>query len=139
MNLSTCLHQFFDQYLPRTRGVSSHTVKAYRAALALFLPFAAHALSIDMESLTLQHLSPKLILAFLDHLETERFNIPRTRNLRLAALKSLAKMIRLIYPEQRDIADRILYIPQKRAQKPLIGFLSQGNYSGQIQNVNTQQ
>lgn len=125
MNLSTCLHQFFDQYLPRTRGVSAHTVKAYRDALTLFLPFAAHALSTDIESLTVQHLSPKLILAFLDHLETERSNIPRTRNLRLAALKSLAKMIRLIYPEQRDIADRILDIPQKRAQKRLIGFLSQ--------------
>ncbi len=125
MNLSTCLHQFFDRYLPRTKGVSTHTIKAYRDALTLFLPFAAHALSADIESLSVQHLSPRLILAFLDHLETERFNIPRTRNLRLAALKSLAKMIRLIYPEQRDIADRILYIPQKRAQKRLIGFLSQ--------------
>jgi site-specific recombinase XerD len=28
-----------------------------------------------------------------------------------------------MYPEQREVADTILNIPQKRAQKPLIGFL----------------
>jgi site-specific recombinase XerD len=125
MKLSSCLHQFFDQYLPRIKGVSAHTIKTYRDAFTLLLPFAATSLSIDIESLTVQQLSPNLILAFLDHLETERSNIPRTRNLRLATLKSLAKMIRLLHPEQRDIADRILNIPQKRTQKLLIGFLSQ--------------
>jgi integrase/recombinase XerD len=35
----------------------------------------------------------------------------------------LAKMIRLMYPENREEAQRILDIPQKRAQKQLIGFL----------------
>jgi site-specific recombinase XerD len=125
MKLSYGLHEFFDRYLPRIKGVSAHTVKAYRDTFTLFLPFAAKSLSTDIESLTIQRLSPRLILDFLDHLETERSNIPRTRNLRLATLKSLAKMIRLMYPEQKEIADRILSIPQKRTQKLLIGFLSQ--------------
>lgn len=125
MKLSSCLHQFFDKYLPRIKGVSTHTIKAYRDTFRLLLPFAAKSLAIDIESLTVQDLSLKLILAFLNHLETERSNIPRTRNLRLATLKSLAKMIRLMYPKQKDIADRILNIPQKRTQKLLIGFLSQ--------------
>ena len=48
-----------------------------------------------------------------------------TRNQRLAALKSLAKMIRFMYPEQRKLAEVILNIPQKRTQKVLIGFLYQ--------------
>jgi site-specific recombinase XerD len=38
-------------------------------------------------------------------------------------MKSLAKMIRLMHPEKREEAQRILDIPQKRAQKQLIGFL----------------
>ncbi len=64
-----------------------------------------------------------MLLSFLDHLESDRSNVVRTRNHRLAAIKSLAKMIRLMYPEKREVAQRILDLPQKRAQKQLIGFL----------------
>lgn len=124
MKLSALLHQFFDQYLSCLKGVSEHTICAYRDTFTLFLPFAAGYFSIKIDSLEIKHLSFEVILAFLDYLEKQRGNIARTRNLRLAALKSLAKMIRLMYPESKDVAERILNIPQKRSQKRLIGFLS---------------
>ena len=123
MKLSTCIYQFFDQYLPRIKGSSKQTIKAYRDAFTLFLPFAATHLSIKIESLRLEHLSSDLILDFLDYLESERNNVARTRNHRLAVIKSLAKMIRFMYPEKRDLAESIMNIPQKRTQKKLIGFL----------------
>jgi len=123
MKLSTCIHQFFDQYLHNIKGVSENTIKAYRDTFTLFLPFAAEHRSIKIESLMIDYLSFDLILDFLDYLETQRNNIPSTRNNRLATLKSLAKMIRLMYPNKKALADKILNIPQKRAQKPLIGFL----------------
>ena len=125
MKLSSCLHQFFGQYLPRIKGVSTHTIKAYRDTFTIFLTFAAKYHSVKTDSLTLDHLSSELILAFLDELERKRKNLPKTRNDRLAALKSLAKMVRFMYPEERQIAEKIGNIPQKRTQKPLIGFLYQ--------------
>jgi len=125
MKLSSCLHQFFGQYLPHIKGASTHTIKAYRDTFKIFLPFAAKYRSIKIDSLTLDHLSSELILAFLDELERGRKNLAKTRNNRLAALKSLAKMIRFMYPEEREIAEKIGSIPQKRTQKPLIGFLYQ--------------
>jgi len=125
MKLSSCLHQFFGQYLPHIKGASTHTIKAYRDTFKIFLPFAAKYRSIKIDSLTLDHLSSELILAFLDELERGRKNLAKTRNNRLAALKSLAKMIRFMYPEEREIAEKIGNIPQKRTQKPLIGFLYQ--------------
>ena len=123
MKLSTCLHQFFDQYLPRIKGSAENTIKTYRDAFTLFLPFAAKHLSIKIESIRVEHLSTPLILAFLDYLESQRHYLATSRNQRLATLKSLAKMIRFMYPENRQIADTILSIPQKRTQKPLVGFL----------------
>jgi site-specific recombinase XerD len=123
MKLSTCIHQFFVQYLPRIKGSSVQTIKAYRDTFTLFVPFAAQHLSVNIASLRMDHLTPDLILAFLDHLESGRKNTARTRNLRLATLKSLAKMIRFMYPQHRQLADRIINIPQKRTQKQLIGFL----------------
>lgn len=123
MRLSTCIYQFFDQYLPRIKGSSRKTIKAYRDAFTIFLPFAAQHRGIKVDSLTIDHLSSDLILAFLDYLESDRNNLTITRNHRLAAIKSFAKMIRFMYPENRDVAERILSIPQKRMQKQLIGFL----------------
>ncbi len=125
MKLSPCIHKFFDHYLPNIKGVSHHTVKSYRDAFKLFLPFAGNYYDIKIKSLRLEHLSSDLILSFLHELERKRKNLPKTRNQRLAAFKSFAKMIRFIYPQQRQLADTILSIPKKRFQKPLISFLYQ--------------
>ena len=123
MKLSTCLNQFFVQYLPRIKGSSEKTIHAYRDAYRLFLPFAAEYYHIKIASLRIEHLTVELIIAFLNHLEEKRKNTARTRNLRLVAIKSLAKMIRFMYPQHRKLAQQILSIPQKRMQKKLIGYL----------------
>jgi len=123
MRLSTCIYQFFDQYLPRIKGSSKKTIKAYRDAFSIFLPFAAQYCGIKVDSLRVEHLCSDLILAFLDYLESDRNNVGTTRNQRLAALKSLAKMMRFLYPQNRQLAEQILSIPQKRTRRKLIGFL----------------
>ena len=122
MKLSTCNHMF-NQYLTHIKGLSPHTVKAYRDTFKLLLPFAASYQGINIESLRLEHISSDLILSFLNQLEKKGNNQPVTRNNRLAAIKSFAKKIRFIYPQQRELADNVLNIPQKRSLKPLVGFL----------------
>jgi len=123
MKLSTVVYQFFGNYLPHIKGVSNATIKTYRDAFTLFLPFAANYYHIKINALTLDHLSAKLILAFLHDLEKQRKNSAKTRNHRLAVIKSLAKMIRFMHPDEKQLAENILSIPQKRTQKKLIGFL----------------
>jgi integrase/recombinase XerD len=123
MRLTSCVEQFLDQYHFYIKGSSHRTIKAYREALTLFLPFAAKHYSIKISSLSIDHLSLPLILTFLDHLQDGRNNAANTRNHRLAVIKSLAKMIRLMYPQHRKVADIILSIPQKKSQKKIVGFL----------------
>ncbi len=135
MRLSVCIHEFFDHYLPHIKGVSTCTIKAYRDTFKLLLPYAAKHRGIKIRSLRLKHLSSELILAFLDDIERERKNGAKTRNHRLAAIKSFAKMIRLIYPEKRKVAEKILHIPQKRTQKSLIGFLYEEEILDAFQSV----
>jgi integrase/recombinase XerD len=125
MKLAARVHQFFNHYLPNIKGVSPHTIKSYRDTFRLFLPFAADHYGIKIRSLRVEQISSKLILAFLDNLEDERKNLAKTRNQRLAAIKSFAKMIRFNYPELRETAQTIMNIPQKRTQQPLVGFLYQ--------------
>lgn len=123
MRLSSYLHQFFDRYLPHIKGASGHSIQAYRDTFKLFLPFAANHFGIKIGSLTLSHFTPEVTLLFLDHLESKRKNTARTRNHRLAAIKSLAKMIRFMQPQWATSMEKILSIPQKRTQRQLVGFL----------------
>lgn len=139
MTLNRCLQQFFCFYLLKIKGVSDNTVAVYKKTFELFLPFAAEYRSCSIRALRLEHLSTELVVDFLEYLEKERHNSVRTRNLRLASLKSLTRMIRLIYPECRQYADCILLIPQKRAQKKLIGFLYQEEILKILARVNLQQ
>jgi site-specific recombinase XerD len=103
--------------------MSHNTIQSYRDAFKLLLPFAADYYGIKISSLRLNHISTELIIAFLQKLEQDRKNLPKTRNLRLNAIKCFIKMIRIMYPDHREMADRIINIPQKRFRKPLIGFL----------------
>lgn len=123
MKLSTCIRQFFSRYLPRIRNMSDQTIRSYRDAIKIFLPFAAGYHNIKIESLKVDHMTFDMILSFLDHLEADRNNSTRSRNHRLAVIKALAHMILLLYPEHKDTAERIACIPQKRAQKNLVEYL----------------
>ena len=123
MRLSSCLLQFFNQYLPRIKGASEQSIRTYREAFSLFLPFLAAHHSIKIKSLKIDHLTTDAVLSFLNHLESHRKNTVQTRNNRLAVIKSLAKMIRFMHPDKKKIAEVILNLPQKKAQKKLIGFL----------------
>ena len=59
MKLGPCIHQFFDQYLPQIKGVSPHTLKAYRDAFKLFLLFAAKYYGIKIRSLRLEQITSR--------------------------------------------------------------------------------
>jgi integrase/recombinase XerD len=135
MKLSPLIHHFFDQYLPHIRGVSPQTVQGYRDAFRIFLPFAASFHKIKVNSLQVEHITRELIVEFLEDLERERKNHVKTRNQRLAALKSFAKMMRFMYPEQREVARIIQSIPLKRSQKALIGILYQDEILQVFQSV----
>lgn len=124
MNLSVCIRRFFTEYLTDMKGVSACTIRTYRDAFRLLLPFAANYHRIKISSLEIEHLSFEMVLAFLNHLEKDRQNTAGTRNSRLAAIKSLAGMICLVYQDHRDIAEGIIGIRKKRSHKPLIGYLT---------------
>lgn len=125
MKLSKLIFQFFNQYLPEIRGLTEDTIKSYKDTFKIFLPYASKYHDRNVESLKLKHLSPQLIFEFLNHLEKERNNTARSRNSRLAPLKSMAKMIKIMHSEYKELADRILIIPTKRYQKNLIGYMTQ--------------
>jgi len=123
-SLSTLVQRFFLEHLGQHRAVSAQTVSAYRDTLRLLLDFASKRLRRTPSAITLLELDAPLLLAFLDHLEKERGNRVRSRNARLAAIRTFLR-----YAGHHDVdalttIERVLAIPLKRFDRPMIGFLS---------------
>lgn len=124
------VQQFFTEYLVAQRAVSARTVACYRDAMMLFLDFASRSLGKAPTAMRLADVQPDLILAFLDHLEQDRNNSVRSRNLRLTALRAFLK-----FAARRDVAslhdvERALAVPMKRFERPMLNFLTRGGDGG---------
>jgi site-specific recombinase XerD len=61
---------------------------------------------------------------FLAHIEATRDNGARTRNARLAAIKSFMRFVEHRVPSVLEQSLRILAIPSKKVDVPLITYLS---------------
>ena len=88
-SIAPTLQGFFTDRLVSQRHASSRTIASYRDSLRLLLAFAQQRTGKPPNALDWADLDAELISAFLDHLETERHNSTRTRNLRLTAIRSL--------------------------------------------------
>jgi site-specific recombinase XerD len=123
--LAPTLQAFFTDRLVRHRQASPHTVAAYRDTMRLLVRFAAMRQVVEPSQLDLAHLDATLISAFLDHREHEHRNSIRTRNARLAAIRSLFRFAALRHPEHAATIARVLAIPPKRFERRLVTFLTE--------------
>jgi integrase/recombinase XerD len=123
-SLPKLIQDFFCRRLIKQQNVSSKTVASYRDAFRLLLRFAELRVKKAPSALAVADLDAPLVLAFLDHLEEERGNSIRSRNLRLTAIRSFMRYVSHQDPTQLPTVQRVLAIPTKRFDRPLLGFLS---------------
>lgn len=122
--LAPTLEAFFTDRLTNQRRASPHTIAAYRDSFRLLLSFLQHRTGKAPSRLQLEDLDAEVITTFLAHLEHDRANSVRTRNARLAALRSFFRFAALRHPEHAWLIQRVLAIPQKRADRGVIAFLT---------------
>jgi integrase/recombinase XerD len=132
------VQSFFDQYLRRTRGASEHTVRAYRDALKLFFLFLGERKHCSTADLSLDDIQADAVLAFLNHVESQRGNSAVTRNCRLAALRSFAQHLLRYDVTRADQYGRIVAIPSKRARLRVITYLEPEEARAVIASVDPQ-
>ncbi|MDQ3607559.1 MAG: site-specific integrase [Actinomycetota bacterium] len=123
--LAPTLQAFFTDRLIGQKRASAHTIAAYRDTIRMLLAFAAEQTGKTPSDLDVEDLGAPLIGAFLDHLESERGNTIRTRNARLAAIRSLFRYAALKHPEHAATIQRVLAIPSKRHDQALVTFLTE--------------
>jgi site-specific recombinase XerD len=127
MNVSTLqalLQRFFTDRLLQQRHASPETVAGYRDSFRLLLRYAAERLGKAPSALSLEELDAPFIGEFLAHLERERGNGVRTRNARLAAIRSFFRYVALSEPGHALLCQRVLAMPSKRHERRCLEFLN---------------
>jgi site-specific recombinase XerD len=122
--LASHIQAFFTEHLCHHKRVSPQTLASCRDSFRLLLTFVQETVGIEPSALCVADLDAPTLLAFLDHLEEQRGNSIRSRNIRLSALRSFFRFVALRDPESVEIATRVLAIPIKREDKKLVGSLT---------------
>jgi len=124
-DLAPVLQAFFTDRLARQRHASGQTVAAYRDAWRLLLAFAAERTGKQPSKLSIADLDAPLIGSFLHHLEHDRGNGARSRNARLAAVRSMFAYAALCHPEHAGTIARVLAIPAKKFDRAIVTWLTE--------------
>jgi site-specific recombinase XerD len=136
--LAPLLQTFFTDRLIRERRVAPNTVAAYRDTFRLLLCYTREQTGKQPAELDVSDLNATLITEFLDHLEHQRHNSIRTRNARLAAIRSLFRFAALHHPEHALDIQRVLAIQEKRGDHTLITFLTSDEVDALLASPNRQ-
>lgn len=123
MTPGSLVHSFFLDFLPIQRGLRRASIQSYRDTVRLYLLFTAAAARRRISQLQLEDLTFERVLQFLQHLEQMRGNHVRTRNQRLAALKTFFHYLGTRVPEMLIVAERVQAISVKRVSPPETHFL----------------
>ena len=121
--LGQIVHSFFEDHLKVQKGLRPTSVRSYSDTLRLFLAYVARDVCRSITKLRVEDMSFERTLAFLKHLEQTRGNHIRTRNQRLAALRTFYAYVAGRIPEMLNTAQRVDGIPVKRVAPPETHFL----------------
>ena len=121
--LAPHVQAFFTQHLCQHKQASPQTIASYRDTFRLLLHFAERRLKKAPSALGLADLDAPLVGAFLHHVENERGNSARSRNVRLAAIRSFFRYAALQEPEHAGLIQRVLAMPNKRFERRPVDFL----------------
>jgi integrase/recombinase XerD len=122
--LGQAIQRYFCHYLIGQRNLSSETIRSYRDTFKLLVCFLEQQCGLQIDHLCVTDLDAPRILSFLDDLEQHRGNSPRSRNARLAAIRSFIRYMGSAEPLLLSVAQRLLAIPSKQFERTVVGYLT---------------
>jgi len=122
--LPSLVQRFFTDRLCTQLGASPNTIAAYRDTFRLLLRFATQQTGKPPTKLTLEELDVTLVADFLTHMEDKRGNSARSRNARLASIRSFFGFVAITEPAHLMHCQKVLAIPGKRHEHRAVEFLN---------------
>ena len=121
--LPTLVQRFFTERLTEQVNASPNTIAGYRDTFRLLLMFASGQLGRPPTKLAVEDIDAALVGNFLNYVEADRGNSARSRNTRLAAIRSFFRFVAMLEPDLLRHCQKVLDMPNKRYVKRSIDFL----------------
>lgn len=134
-SLSTYLERFFSIRLINQKQVSQHTIASYRDTFQLLLRYALKTLRKKPSEIMLSDINAEFVSMFLSDLEQNRGISARSRNVRLAAIRSFFQFVSLEEPQQGETINKVLAIPNKKTTKTVVTFLTEGEVNALMASI----
>lgn len=122
--LAASLQTYFTTFAHTQRDLSANTIASYRDTWRMLLKHLTATLGVPADALDFDAITTTNVAGFLDHLEHARGNSPKTRNVRLTAIRSVLGRALPDHPEHAATITQVLAIPPKRTTRPVIEFLT---------------
>ncbi len=135
-DFSPLCQSFFSTRLIGQCKASPHTISAYAQTFRLLLAYAQKQLRTPPSKLAVAQLDAPFIAGFLADLESSRSNTTRSRNARLAALRSFYHYAALEAPQHAGLIQRVLAVPYKRYTRRVVSYLSRTEVEAVLASVN---
>lgn len=135
-DFSYYLSKFLKEYLVVERNVSKETIRSYRKTFQMLIDYLVNNKNIKLKEITFDNVTRDLILEYLNYLE-KKGNSIRTRNQRLACIKSFYKYCLYYETQNIDNINKVLTINFKKYAKPIQEYLTEEEVSMIFTNVDT--
>ena len=112
-SFAEALNYFFNDYLTIQKNLSNHTIKSYKTIFRMFVKYLIDYKNIKIEKISFADINRDNVMDFLKHMETEYKISIKTRNQRLAAIKSFCRYVSHEQIEYLDNISQILEIAFK--------------------------
>lgn len=132
------LGDYLSIYLPGQRRFSTNTIASYCDSFKLFISFLKEVKGIDPNQIKFSDIDAETVRSFLDWLENTRKCSASTVNQRLAALHSFYKYAQSENPAIIALCQQVINIPNRRAVRPLVSYLTKEELSVVFQQPDTQ-
>ena len=129
------LTKFLKEYIILERNLSDNTKRSYRNTFQILIDFLVNEKNYKITDITFAKVTKENITDFLNYLEEERHNSIRTRNQRLACIKSFYQFCLIDEVENISNIRKILAIKAKKFSKKIIDYLTEDELKELLESV----
>ena len=136
-DFSYYLSKYLKHYLLLERNMSSNTVRSYKNTFSQFINYLINIENYKITDITFSKVTRENVLNFLNYIETEKKNTIRTRNQRLACIKSFYQFCLIEEIENINNIQKILTIKMKKYPKKVIDYLTEKELKDLLESIDT--
>ena len=124
-DFSYYLSHFLKEYLVVERQCSTHTIRSYKNTFQQLVDYLVNIRKMKLNNINFNTVTREIICDFLSYIEEEKKISIRTRNQRLATIKSFYQYCAIEEINNIDNIKKVLSIKQKKYIKPMQEYLTE--------------